>query len=406
MDGVSETCVAQDHERLARTVSVVVVNYNGARTVLQTLESIFGQQGVRAHVIVVDDGSTDGSPETIERRYPDVEIHREPRNTKAVNRLRNLGLSRAAADRVLVVDNDVIFAPDCFTELLSAMDADSHVALCIPRMMYSDDPNATYMAGGRMHYVGATIAPHRHEPFDGRTEPRPAIGGGIALFDRHSLAKVGGFDEGYRLAWGDDIELHQRLLLAGYRSLYVPTAVCLHEYKPFDATRAYRARGQVCNRWRYLLTHYEARTLLMIAPALALYELVQAVFLAMKGMPHLYLAGTFDALAKLPSTLRRRRAVQALRKVSDRVVLFAGPLYVRPEHSNGHGTAARAVAALSRIFVTYWHLVAPLLSPISRSDVRSDERTGPPTDGSGSRFELSAGSASERTAPFENDRAR
>src|SRR5690606_29743770 len=139
----------------------------------------------------------------------------------------------------------------------------------------------------------------------------------------------------------------------GYRCLYVPTAVCLHEYKPFDGTRAYRARGQVGNRWRYLLTHYEARTLFLIAPALALYEIVQALFLTLKRMPHLYVAGTFDAIVGLPSSLKRRSEVQALRRVPDRDVLFAGPLYVRPEHSNGHGAAARAVSMLSAVLAGY-----------------------------------------------------
>src|SRR5690606_13226836 len=349
-------------ERRPGTIAVVVVNYNGARTVLDTLDSLFRQRGVAVSVIVVDDGSTDGSPDAIARQYPAVEIHREPRNTKEVNRLRNIGLARATADKILVTDNDVVFETDCIAELVRAMDADRRVALCLPRMMYAQTPDTVYMAGGRIHYAGATIAPNRHEPFDGRTEPRPAIGGGIVLLDRRKLSEVGGFDEGYRLAWGDDVELHQRLLLAGYRCLYVPTAVCLHEYKPFDGTRAYRARGQVGNRWRYLMTHYEARTLLLILPALALYEIVQATFLTLKGMPHLYLGGTFDAIVALPSLLKRRREIQALRVVPDRDVLFAGPMYVRPEHAHGIGAAARAVSMLSAVLAAYWRLVRPLLS--------------------------------------------
>src|SRR5690606_12530489 len=121
-------------------------------------------------------------------------------------------------------------------------------------------------------------------------------------------------------------------------------------------------RGQVCNRWRYVLSHYEVRTLLLIVPALVLYELTQALFLTLKGLPHLYVLGTWDALTGLPATLRRRREVQALRKVPDRVVLFSGELYVRPEHSGGRQTAARAVQALSRVLDVYWRIIQPLLS--------------------------------------------
>lgn len=349
-------------EERAEAISVVVVNFNGATTLPDTLESIFAQQGVAPSVIVVDDGSTDGSVDIVAERYPDVSIIREPRNTKNVNRLRNLGLARAETAKVVVADNDVQFDPRCLAELLAAMDSDPLVGMCIPRMMYSQDPETVYMAGGKMHYIGATIAPSRHQPFDGVTEPCARVGGGIALFDKSKLAKVGVFDEEYRLAWGDDIELHQRLLLAGFRSLYVPTAVCLHDYKPFDGSRRYRARGQVCNRWRYMLTHYELRTLLLIAPALVLYELTQAVFLTMKGLPHLYLGGTLDALFGLPSTLRRRREVQKLRAVPDREVLFADKLYVRPEHSGGARAAAKSLRILSRTLGAYWRTIAPLLS--------------------------------------------
>lgn len=351
-----------------RDVFVVVVNYNGAATVLGTLDSIFAQEGVRPRVVVVDDGSTDGSPEAIARRFPEVDIHREPRNTKNVNRLRNIGLSKTDTDHVVVADNDVHFEPTCFARLLAAMDADPRVAICIPRMMYAEDPETVYMAGGSMHYVGATIAPDRHLPFNGDTEPRARVAGGIALYDKQKLARVGLYDEAYKLAWGDDVEIHQRLLLAGFKSLYVPTAVCLHDYKPFDKSRAYRARGQVCNRWRYILTHYEVRTLLLIAPALLLYELTQALFLSLKGLPHLYVLGTLDALAGLPATFRRRREVQALRKVPDRAVLFAGELYVRPEHSGGRQIAARAVQRLSRALGVYWRMVLPLLSDRRRRE--------------------------------------
>ena len=347
---------------VSREIAVVVVNYNGAATVLDTLASIFAQEGVHPRVIVVDDGSTDGSPDAVEQRFPQVRIHREPRNTKDVNRLRNIGIARAETDKVIVADNDVQFDPRCFTELIGAMEADGRVGMCIPRMMYAQDPQTIYMAGGRIHYAGATIAPNRHLPFDGRFEPRPAIGGGIALFDKEKLARVGLFDEDYQLAWGDDIELHQRLLLAGFKSLYVPAAVCLHDYKPFDDTRSYRARGQVCNRWRYILSYYEARTLLLTAPALILYEVTQALFLTAKGLPHLYVEGTLDAIAGLRKTLRRRRDVQALRKVPDKDVLFAGALYVRPEHAAGRQTAAKAVEALSRVLEIYWRMIQPLMS--------------------------------------------
>lgn len=349
-----------------RDISVVIVNHDGRGTVLDAIRSLQALEGVRAQVIVVDDGSADGSAEAIERDFPDVVLHRLPANTRAVNRLRNIGLAAATTDKVFVMDNDIAVDKLCLAEMLRVMDADERVAVCIPRLMYWHEPDVIYMAGGRIHYVGATIAPNRHEPYDGRTQPVAAIGGGIGLFDKRMLARVGGFDEDYALAWGDDAELHQRLLLAGQKVLYVPTAVCFHEYKPFGKQRHYRVRGQVANRWRFILTHYAARTLLLAAPALALYELLQATFLAVKGFPHLYVLGTLDALRALPGMIATRRRVQALRRVPDRELLFADALYVRPEHGAGGRLGRFGVKAVSRLFSLYWRLIRPLLSRAPR----------------------------------------
>lgn len=355
------TADSEQRWRTPEEISVVVVNYNGIATVLDTIGSVLGMEGVRPHVVVVDDGSIDGSIEEIFRRFPEVEVHREPRNTREVNRLRNLGLARARTDKVFVTDNDVIFDKRCFLEMLRAMEADELVAMCIPRLMYSDEPSTVYMAGGKVHYVGATIQPSRDAVYDERREPEPAVGGGIALFDRRKLARVGAFDEAYELAWGDDVELHQRLLLAGYKSLYVPTAVGYHEHKPFGKSRHYRARGQVRNRWRFIVTHYSLRTLLLATPALLCYEAVQAAFFAAKGIPLLYVCGTLDALRSLPATLRRRRDVQALRVAADRDILFAGKIYLRPEHGAGGRAVRRAVSAASVALGMYWKVIRPAL---------------------------------------------
>lgn len=348
-------------QRQVPDVSVVIVNYNGRATVLGTIASLLDMQGVRADIIVVDDGSTDGSPEAVAREFPGVEVLREAHNTRQVNRLRNRGLHAARTEKVFVTDNDVTFDPRCILEMLRAMQREERVAMCTPRLMYSDDTSLVYMGGARVHFIGATLEANRHKAYDGNPEPRAGVGGGIALFDRKALAEVGGFDEEYELAWGDDIELHQRLLLAGYKSLYVPTAVGFHEYKPFGKARHYRAKGQVKNRLRFILTHYSTRTLVLAAPALLFYEVTQALFFVLKGLGRHYFVGTLEALGALPATWRRRGEVQALRAVADPDIIFAGDIYVRPEHGAGSRVVARAVGSVSGLLAWYWRVILPFL---------------------------------------------
>jgi GT2 family glycosyltransferase len=344
-------------------ITAVIVNFNGMRTVLETIRSILSMPGVAWEIIVVDDGSTDGSPEAIQREFSCVRVVREPHNTGEVNRLRSKGLALAGTRYVLLTDNDITFDPECGRSLLAAMLADAAVGACIPRLMYAGHAGRVCYGGGLTHYVAATIAPGRNsEGYAGPREPMLAVGGGMALLDMHKLGRVGTFDEGYAMAWGDDGELHQRLLLAGYKTLMVPAAVGYHEYKPFGRDRHYRARGQIRNRWRFLGTHYSLRTLVLIAPALALYEGLQAGFYLLRRVPHLYVLGMLDALRALPATLRRRRKIQALRAVPDKDILFAGPIYVRADHKVSGPVLRLVLDGTSRFFTAYWRAIRPLLS--------------------------------------------
>lgn len=340
----------------------MVINYNGGELVLEVIESVLNQQGVSTHVIVVDDGSTDGSPEEIARRFPSVEIYGEEKNTRQVNRLRNKGVERAETEKAFLTDNDVVLAPSCIAELVRVMEEKESVGACIPRLKYLNKRSRIYQQGGSIHFVGTTIAPSRDMLTDDVSAfPQIAVGGGIALLDTAKVSEVGGFNEDYKLAWGDDGELHQRLLLAGYECLSVPSAVGFHEFKPFDETRHYRARGQIYNRWRFVLSHYSTRTLALVTPMLVVYEFVQAFYYLLKGIPHLYVKGTFDAVRQLPDIMESRKKVQALRTVSDKRILTAGPIYIRPSGGIKGALVSAAATAISALFSGYWSLIRPLL---------------------------------------------
>lgn len=342
-------------------VGVVVINYNGGSLVLRTIESILNQKGVEAQLVVVDDGSTDGSPKDIEESFPEVNVIREEENTKDLNRLRNKGLAFIGTDRVLLTDNDVVFDKYCIEELLCVMKNDESVGACVPRLMYLDDKSRIYNEGGKIHYVGTTTAPNRDIHVDrAESSTKITVGGGIALLDTEILEHIGNFDEEYKFAWGCDDELYQRMLLTGYKCLFVPSAVGYHDFESFSKARHYRARGQVCNRWRFILTYYSARTFLLVAPALVAYEFVQASFYLLKGIPLLYLKGTFDAVQQLPEILEKRKEIQALRVAPDKDLLFSGPPYVRPGMSGKLVSAA--VAVVTFLFSAYWSLIQPLLS--------------------------------------------
>jgi len=251
---------------------------------------------------------------------------------------------------------------------------DGSVATCTPRLMHWEEPERIYRAGGKTHYIGAAVCPDRDELLPavlGRRstegagsatgEPVLNAGGGILLLDREAARKAGGFDEDYMFGWGDDGEFYQRLMLHGSQCLYVPDAVAHHEAKPFTGTRRARTVGQIYNRWQYILTHYAARTLFLIGPALVLYEIVQLVFMTLKGMLGLHLAGTWRSIKHLRFFLAKRKRIQSSRVVSDRDILFSGPIYVSGAVVTHNPITRFGYRLTNYLFDIYWKLIKPCL---------------------------------------------
>jgi len=344
-------------------ISVYIVNFNGRDCVSDTIQSLLNQEGVNVSIEVIDDGSTDGSVELISNRYPGIRIHAEQDNTKEVNRLRTIGINSACADRVFISDNDTTYDRHALLQLSKTMATNTQIAACRPRIMYKSAPDILFAGNGWIHFIGATIAETRDvklENYD--EEPRFGIGGGNVLLNTRIARLVGGFDEDYLLAWNDDGEFFQRLLLAGYQCMYVPMAIAFHEAVPFTASRHYRAMGQVHNRWMYILTHYSLRTILLLIPAFTIYEIAQFLFFVVKGIPNQYFRGNLLVLKNLRLISDKRKRIQKLKKVSDMKLVFAGKLHVSATAKKESKLTKFLIECLSGFLSGYWRLVSRLIS--------------------------------------------
>jgi GT2 family glycosyltransferase len=331
-------------------VSVAILNYNGRGIVGDCLDSILALEHAPAEILVVDDGSTDGGPEWIRSRFPEVRVVGMGSNTKLLNRVRNRALQESRSRLVLIVDNDVTLRADCLDELLDKMNTLPRAAVCMPRAVCANAPERIYQDGQWLHYVGASNA-HNRNALTASTpsSPRVSIGWGVQLIDRTKALSQGGFDEAYAMGWGDDGEFNHRLNMTGNRCYHVPTAVVVH--KRSEAARRYY--GTVRNRVRFLLTCYSLRTLLLCAPALVVYEIALGAFLSSQGAFGQYIRGWRDALAALGSIRAERRRVQAARRVRDSELMGAGPVFIATDYVRSWPLAAGA-RLLSFVLDAYW----------------------------------------------------
>ena len=144
------------------------------------------------------------------------------------------------------------------------------------------------------------------------------------LIDTRLSARLGDFDEGFVIGSSDG-EFHFRGRISGYNVLQVPAATIGHLSRPHGRSRAF---GQLYNRYRMLLIIYSTRSLILLSPALLLFE----ILLTIGSIPGGFFALRNQALARVfrerRDLRRRRREVQALRTRPDSAVLCGEPLSV------------------------------------------------------------------------------
>ena len=343
-------------------VEVFIVNYNGKKTVLSTIESLYKSEDIKVSISVIDDHSNDKSPDLIKKHHPEIPLHILPFNNKKANVLRNKALKLATANYILITDNDLKYDRRCLTEMLELMERDEMIATCTPRLMYWDEPNKIYSAGTKVHFIGAAISAHRDTIYQ-KNNDRPSLnsGSGICLLRRTAALDVGGFDKNLLQGWGSDGEFYQRLLRAGYKCLYVPSAFALHENKLQVTNRKFRAVGQTYNRWVFILSHYSLRLIILLFPVLIVYEFFQMGFVIMKGLFRQYIKGNILVLKNFSAILKKRNFVQKLRVVSDKKILFSGMIYVAPALIEKHRLIKLAVSSFSFLLNHYWLFVKKII---------------------------------------------
>jgi GT2 family glycosyltransferase len=217
-------------------VSVIIVSWNGKTWLPGCLAAIQQQTYPYIEVIVVDNGSTDGSAQLVEGAYPWVRLAPAGRNVgfAAGN---NLGFAAANGVYFVTLNNDTAIEPDFVTELVKAAQSSADVGMVASKMLMWDDPTRIDSAGIALNRAGLAWNRLRGE-MDDRSVTRPSdIFGpcaGAALYRRELIEQLGGFDEDFFFYY-EDVDLAWRAQRAGWRCLYVPTARVLHRHSATGA---------------------------------------------------------------------------------------------------------------------------------------------------------------------------
>jgi GT2 family glycosyltransferase len=333
-------------------ISVVIPTYNNLSLLLECLDSVHKLDYPRdqLEVIVVDNASSDRTPETVTNRYPNVRVIQLDTNTgfaPACDR----GAQEAAGDYVAFLNNDAVVSPDWLTALLDALHAGEDGTVCAASRILSRDGEDTEYSGASSNLFGAG----RPESVSGWPDlPAPPTtgtpilfaSGGAMLIRRDTFLEVGGFDPSY-FAYFEDVDLGWRLWVLGYRVVYAPTAVVRHIGGATGKRAGIHRRYTLweSNSLATIIKNYEEGNMERILSAALLLEYKRALLAAgdsvdpadylltsppdtnasnLDRLPKVsvaHLAGVTRLNAMIPHIMQERRRIQSLRKRPDSEIL-------------------------------------------------------------------------------------
>lgn len=305
---------------MARLVSVVIVNWNGKPYLQGCLPSLLSQTYPYFEVILVDNGSTDGSVEFVSRTFPQIRLIENPENIGFAAGS-NIGIEVAKGDYIATLNNDAQADRRWLEELVAPMEADHRVGMCASKILFADRPHTIESMGINLDKAG--IAWHR---FGGREEsevvdneePSEVFGpcAAAALYRRKMLDEIGYFDEEF-FAYLEDVDLAWRARLMDWRCLLVPRAKVHHKHSAttkagFPHKSYLLGRNKV---WT-ILKNYPAPQILLFLPIILAYDLAAVLYVLLVRGDLNVLRGRVAGWLAVPRVLGKRKALQTRRSVS------------------------------------------------------------------------------------------
>ena len=318
--------------------TVIVLNWNGEKILEECLQSLKAQTYSHLEVIVVDNGSTDQSVALVKDKFGDfVRLLQNPTNL-GFSGGNNIGIHAANGDYIALLNNDATADPHWVEELVKAAETNPQVGMCASKIYSFEESGILDSAGGLLIYPdGLSRGRGRLERDLGQYDKMEEVllpSGCACLYRHEMLNQIGLFDEDF-FAYSDDTDLGLRARLAGWKCVYVPTAVAYHRYSAsagrYSPLKAFLAER---NRIWVAIKNFPL-PLLLLSPFYTFWRLILHAYALLAGrgvtgkFTQQYTLGKLvlailraygSAIAGLPKMWRKRKLIQMARKVPRQAV--------------------------------------------------------------------------------------
>jgi GT2 family glycosyltransferase len=300
-------------------VSVIIVNFNGKKWLERCIPSVLNSSYDNFEVIVVDNGSTDGSAEFIMKNYPNIKLIRLKEN-KGWSYANNIGIKVSKGDIIICLSNDMEVHPQWITEIVNFMKANPAVGIVQCNSVSMWDRKTL---DSSMNYLDKLGYAYGYAPLKIPYEVFFAEGMAFA-FKREVVENVGLLDHYYFMEY-DDMDFCWRARLAGYKVYFLPSAIVYHA-RGGTVGKTYFQRIKnvelyTRNHIVTLIKNYEVGNLLKILPIVLIIEITKAIYILIVKknvkVGVAILKGILQAIKDLKIVLKKRYYVQSRRKISD-----------------------------------------------------------------------------------------
>jgi len=281
-----------------REVSIVIPNYNGKHFLEDCLKAVFAQDIENMEVIVVDNGSTDGSQEYLST-YPGVRNITLEKNYGFCGAV-NAGIKAAMSDYVILLNNDTEVDKNFAKELLTAIKSDEKIFSCSSKMVQFYDRSRMDDAGDYYCALGWAFGRGKGGLVENYNDQKPIFAScaGAAIYRKKMLESLGYFDEKH-FAYLEDIDIGYRARIHGYKNVYAPKAVVYHVGSGFSGSTHNAFKVKLSSRNSVYLAYKNMPFLQIIlnSPFLLLGHAIKWMFFLKKGLGKEYVQGVKEGFA-------------------------------------------------------------------------------------------------------------
>lgn len=297
---------------------IVIPNFNGKDIIGKCLDSLLSQT-LPVHIIVVDNGSSDGSVEYLEQHYPQAELIKLPRNTGFTGGV-NAGIKKATEDKaeyVLLFNSDAVADKNWAKELVEAAKDHDDAGIVTCKFMRSDKKHID--STGDFYTTWGLPFPRGRNTVDkGQYDKGEYVfgaTGGASLYKPACLEDIGLFDKDFFLYF-EDVDISFRAQLAGWKVYYQPKAIAYHEVGATSSKMGSIARRYSIQNFILTYTKNMPGYLYIKYYPLFLTQLIRMKLGAIRDHQlGAYIKGFFAAINLLPTAIKQRCHIQKNRKV-------------------------------------------------------------------------------------------